>query len=99
MGRVSWYPRRGLKYRTGTAEALSRDLLLKTRRLFDIAFVILTLPVTIPLGLMVAVAVFVDSPGPIFYRSVRIGKGGKPFAMLKFRKMRNEAEGSLLTQV
>ncbi|MEA2494010.1 MAG: hypothetical protein QOJ29_1921 [Thermoleophilaceae bacterium] len=71
---------------------------MRAKRIFDIAFVVVTLPVTLPLGLLIGLAVFVDSPGPIFYRSVRIGKGGAPFAMLKFRKMRNEAEGPLLTQ-
>src|SRR3954452_7836050 len=59
----------------------------------------MTLPVTLPLMLVIGLAVFVDSPGPIFYRSVRIGRGGTPFPMLKFRKMRNEAEGPLLTEV
>jgi lipopolysaccharide/colanic/teichoic acid biosynthesis glycosyltransferase len=72
---------------------------VKSKRIFDIAFVLLALPVALPLGLMVAIAVFIDSPGPIFYHSVRIGKGGKPFAMLKFRKMRNEVDGPLVTQL
>src|SRR5438477_232884 len=54
-------------------------------------------PVVLGLGLVIAIAVFLDSPGPIFYRSVRVGRGGKPFAMLKFRKMRNEARGPMLT--
>src|SRR3954465_4117925 len=55
------------------------------------------LPVVLVLGTIIAVAVFLDSPGPIFYRSVRVGHGGKPFGMLKFRKMRNEAAGAMVT--
>ena len=55
------------------------------------------LPVVLPLALVIAIAVFLDSPGPIFYRSVRIGRGGEPFPMLKFRKMRNEARGAMVT--
>jgi lipopolysaccharide/colanic/teichoic acid biosynthesis glycosyltransferase len=38
--------------------------------------------------LLIAIAVKLHSPGPIFYRQKRIGKGGIPFDMLKFRSMR-----------
>jgi lipopolysaccharide/colanic/teichoic acid biosynthesis glycosyltransferase len=55
------------------------------------------LPVVLVLATVVAIAVFLDSPGPIFYRSVRVGRGGQHFGMLKFRKMRREARGPLLT--
>ena len=54
-------------------------------------------PVAIALGLLIAICVFLDSPGPIFYRSLRVGYGGEPFGMLKFRKMRNEARGPMVT--
>lgn len=67
------------------------------RRLLDLALLALMLPVALPLAAVIAIAVFLDSPGPILYRSVRIGRGGKPFAMLKFRKMRNEAQGPMVT--
>jgi lipopolysaccharide/colanic/teichoic acid biosynthesis glycosyltransferase len=67
------------------------------RRLLDLLLLALMLPVVLPLALVIALAVFLDSPGPIFYRSVRIGHGGEPFAMLKFRKMRNEAKGGMVT--
>ena len=70
---------------------------MSSRRLLDFLLLLLMLPVVLPLGLVIAIAVFLDSPGPIFYRSVRIGRGGQPFAMLKFRKMRNEARGSMVT--
>ena len=49
------------------------------------------------LGAVIALAVLLDSPGPIFYRSVRVGHGGRHFAMLKFRKMRAEARGPMVT--
>jgi lipopolysaccharide/colanic/teichoic acid biosynthesis glycosyltransferase len=67
------------------------------RRLTDLALLALMLPVVLPLALVIGIAVFLDSPGPIFYRSIRIGRGGEPFAMLKFRKMRNEARGAMVT--
>jgi lipopolysaccharide/colanic/teichoic acid biosynthesis glycosyltransferase len=66
-------------------------------RLLDLAVVVVTLPVVLPLALVLAVAVFLDSPGPILYRSRRIGKGGKPFAMLKFRTMVRDAAGPPLS--
>jgi lipopolysaccharide/colanic/teichoic acid biosynthesis glycosyltransferase len=55
------------------------------------------LPVVLVLATVVAIAVFLDSPGPIFYRSVRVGRGGHHFGMLKFRKMRREVRGPMLT--
>jgi lipopolysaccharide/colanic/teichoic acid biosynthesis glycosyltransferase len=55
------------------------------------------LPVVLALGLVIALAVFLDSPGPIFYRSVRVGRGGQHFGMLKFRKMHKQAAGPMIT--
>src|SRR4051794_23456574 len=55
------------------------------------------LPVILVLGTLIAVAVFLDSPGPIFYRSVRVGHGGRHFGMLKFRKMHERAQGPMVT--
>ena len=40
-----------------------------------------------PLLALVGVAIRLDSPGPVFFRQTRIGRGGRPFAMLKFRSM------------
>jgi exopolysaccharide biosynthesis polyprenyl glycosylphosphotransferase len=45
-----------------------------------------------PLFLVVAILIKLDSRGPVFYKSERIGLGGKPFAMLKFRTMVVDAE-------
>ena len=49
----------------------------------------------LPLGLVVAAAavlVRLDSPGPIFYRQTRVGRGGRPFRMIKIRSMTCDAE-------
>jgi lipopolysaccharide/colanic/teichoic acid biosynthesis glycosyltransferase len=62
-------------------------------RAFDLVVVLAVLPLALALGAVVAVAVFVDSPGRILYRSRRIGRGGRPFAMLKFRTMVRDAAG------
>lgn len=42
-----------------------------------------------PLGLVVAIAIKADSPGPVFYRQQRVGRGGVPFRIHKFRTMRH----------
>ena len=70
---------------------------MSRQRVQDLLLLALMVPFVVVFGFIIAVAVFLDSPGPIFYRSVRVGRGGKPFAMLKFRKMRNEARGPMLT--
>ncbi|MFX4084740.1 sugar transferase [Sphingobium yanoikuyae] len=60
------------------------------KRLLDI---ILTVPVLIalaPLMIAVAVAIRLDSPGPVFFRQERIGRGNRLFHILKFRSMRVE---------
>lgn len=58
-----------------------------------IALVLLLAPVVAAISL----AIKVDSPGPILYRSRRVGVGGREFDMLKFRKMPDGAAGSPLT--
>ena len=73
------------------------DRIPRGLRILDVALIVLTLPVLLPLGLLVAIAVFLDSPGPVIYRSQRIGKGGLVFEMLKFRTMTRDAEGPPLS--
>jgi exopolysaccharide biosynthesis polyprenyl glycosylphosphotransferase len=45
-----------------------------------------------PVGALLAVAIKLDSPGPVFFRQQRIGRDGRPFEMLKFRSMFDGAE-------
>lgn len=54
----------------------------------DWIVIILTLPLTIPLVLLTAILVKLESPGPIFYTQTRIGQGNKPFTIYKIRSMR-----------
>jgi exopolysaccharide biosynthesis polyprenyl glycosylphosphotransferase len=62
------------------------------KRLFDIVAAIVILLFTLPLMTAAAVAIKLDSPGPVFYRQQRIGRFGKPFTILKFRSMTADAE-------
>jgi len=61
------------------------------KRVFDIAVAFLGLSLLFPLLLLVAVLVKLDSPGPIFFRQERIGKGFRPFFIYKFRTMVHDA--------
>jgi lipopolysaccharide/colanic/teichoic acid biosynthesis glycosyltransferase len=45
-----------------------------------------------PLSLLIALAIVATSGFPIFYRQERVGMGGRPFSMLKFRTMHSDAE-------
>lgn len=62
------------------------------KRLFDIVMSVFGLIVFSPLLLAVALWVKLDSPGPIFYRSRRAGRNGKPFGLFKFRSMIVDAD-------
>ena len=72
-----------------------RDHTLK--RLLDVVVAGVALLLLFPLIAAVAVAIKLESRGPVFYRCRRVGLGGREFAMLKFRKMRAAAAGSPLT--
>ncbi len=52
------------------------------------------LALTLPLLLLVAVSVKLDSRGPVFYRQERVGLGGRTFVLVKFRSMRVDAEAA-----
>lgn len=62
------------------------------KRLFDTIFSFSAIVILAPLGLMLALLVRADSPGPVFYRGVRVGRFGKPFRIFKFRTMVADAE-------
>ena len=64
----------------------------KAKRLIDCSFSIGMLVLTAPLLLCAAVMVKLTSKGPILYSQVRLGRGGKPFWIYKFRSMRHECE-------
>jgi len=55
------------------------------RRFFDFVVSIASLLVLSPMLLLIALLIKLDSKGPVFYIQERIGKGGKPFDLLKFR--------------
>ncbi|MDD4201245.1 MAG: sugar transferase [Candidatus Pacebacteria bacterium] len=63
-----------------------------TKRIFDIIFSLFGIVITFPIWILAVFLIKKDSPGPIFYIAKRIGKGGVPFRMYKFRTMVNNAD-------
>lgn len=57
------------------------------KRLFDISASLLILTLASPIYIAIAISVFVDSPGPVFYKQTRIGLHGEAFKVWKFRSM------------
>ena len=75
-----------------------RKLSLVMKRLFDITVSALMLLFLSPLFLILAIAIKLDSKGPVFYRQTRVTQYGKEFKIFKFRSMVTDADkGSLLT--
>lgn len=64
------------------------------KRLFDFVVSLLGLIVLSPLFLVIAVAIKRDSPGPVFFRQVRVGKDGQTFRIHKFRSMTVSTAGN-----
>jgi len=62
------------------------------KRFFDLVLSTIALIVLSPFFILLAIAIKVNSPGPIFYRGVRVGRHGIPFKIYKFRSMVADAE-------
>jgi exopolysaccharide biosynthesis polyprenyl glycosylphosphotransferase len=62
------------------------------KRAFDLAGAGLALALLAPVMTLIAAAIMVSSPGPVLFRQRRIGRGGRPFDILKFRTMRDGAD-------
>jgi len=69
-----------------------RGYMLFFKRLMDILGSIVGLIILSPLMMLTAVAVKLESPGPVFFVQERMGLDGRPFLMLKYRSMRQDAE-------
>ena len=68
------------------------------KRLFDIIASGMGLLILSPILIVVAIWIKLDSPGPVFYRQVRVGRNTKDFRIFKFRSMRvGSDKGSLVT--
>ncbi|HEX8597846.1 MAG TPA: undecaprenyl-phosphate glucose phosphotransferase [Chloroflexia bacterium] len=64
----------------------------RMKRAFDIVFSLIVLVLTSPLMLVIALAIKLSSPGPVFFIQERVGLDGKPFQLVKFRTMKVKVE-------
>ncbi len=62
------------------------------KRLFDICFALVAIVLTSPIMLITAIAIKLNSKGPVFFKQVRVGKNGRHFKMWKFRSMYQNAD-------
>ena len=65
------------------------------KRLFDFIFALILSIVTLPFFILIAIIIKLDSKGPVFFIHNRVGKGGKPLPLFKFRTMCDDAEGMI----
>jgi lipopolysaccharide/colanic/teichoic acid biosynthesis glycosyltransferase len=71
---------------------------MAAKRFFDVLFSALALCVLLPLFILISIVIKVDTPGPVFFSGLRVGRMGKSFYMLKFRTMHNvKSNGSGIT--
>jgi len=65
---------------------------IATKRVFDVVVAAIGLILSAPLALATAIAIRLESRGPVIYRQQRVGQGGREFTLYKFRSMRDDAE-------
>ena len=68
---------------------------LRTKRAFDVVLASLGVLSGMPVWLLLAAAIKLESRDPVFYKQARVGLRGKPFGMYKFRSMVNDADAPL----
>jgi lipopolysaccharide/colanic/teichoic acid biosynthesis glycosyltransferase len=64
------------------------------KRVMDVGLCLLILPLVIPVMIVCAVVIYIDSPGSVVFVQERIGKGGRRFKMYKFRTMQSKFDDS-----
>jgi exopolysaccharide biosynthesis polyprenyl glycosylphosphotransferase len=74
-------------------QRITPDVLF-VKRAFDILLSVILLAIFCPIGLLIALAIKLESPGPALFIQERSGQGGKPFKMYKFRSMYVHADDS-----
>ena len=62
------------------------------KRVLDLTLAVVGLCLSLPISLLTALLIKLESPGPVFYLQERVGERGKVFPIIKFRSMRQDAE-------
>ena len=65
------------------------------KRAFDLAIALALVIILAPLLALIAIAIKLDSSGPVLFRQIRLGRGDKPFPSYKFRSMKDNAEAEV----
>src|SRR5574344_752308 len=68
---------------------------LAAKRFLDLLLIFISLPIVLPLVLIISIAIKCSSPGPVFYGHMRVGKNGEPLKTWKFRSMVVDADKQL----
>jgi lipopolysaccharide/colanic/teichoic acid biosynthesis glycosyltransferase len=71
---------------------LYRPRYQKIKRALELLLCFLAAPVLVPIAFLIAIAIRWNSPGPIFFVQDRVGKGGRPFKIIKFRTMHHNID-------
>jgi lipopolysaccharide/colanic/teichoic acid biosynthesis glycosyltransferase len=90
---IEWHvSRRGRTLRLPSAESLARPVGAQGKRVFDIAFSLIALALTLPIYPFVMLLIWIQDGRPFFFIHRRQTFGGREFPCLKFRTMKNNAE-------
>lgn len=79
-------------YENDLGSLLPSENYIALKRFLEVAFIILSLPVTLPIMVITAILIKIESPGPVLFIQQRVGLGGKEFAIYKFRSMSKDSE-------
>lgn len=87
-------------YENELGSLLPSSTYMLVKRCLDIVFVMISLPITLPLMLLTVIAIRIESQGKVLFTQNRIGQKGKEFKIYKFRSMREDSEqtGAKLAQ-
>ena len=91
FGRMEFHPLAGIPLITLSDNQI-RGFMYVQKRALDLVVSLLGLILTAPMWVLIALAIKLDSPGPVFFRHTRIGRAGREFKLLKFRSMVDDAE-------
>ena len=62
------------------------------KRVLDIVVAVPAMVLALPIGIVLGIAIRLNSPGPVFFRQERVGHGGEVFRILKFRTMHHNSD-------
>lgn len=79
-------------YENDLGSLLPSENYMALKRFLEVALIIMSLPMTLPIMLITAILIKLESPGPVLFIQQRVGLGGKEFTIYKFRSMTKDSE-------